>query len=98
MSDRTSRRFAGYATVRRYEEAGGKLGRNQLSVLLALWEHTEWYPGCGWIWDNQSGTERILLSLMKKGLAVREVRQDRLGHWFSRYTPVEVPVAEEAKS
>ena len=98
MSDRTARRFAGYATIRRYEEAGGKLGRNQTSTLLSLWEHTEWYPGCGWIWDNRSGTERILLSLAKKGLASREVRQDRFGRPFSRFTPVEIPVAEEAKS
>jgi len=47
---------------------GVKLGHVQQSVLECLKAHGAWYPCCGWIWDNYSGTKRILDSLVRKGL------------------------------
>ena len=46
-----------------------KLGTMQRSILCTLSEHNngKWYPGCGWIWDNVSGTKRLLDSLIKHG-------------------------------
>jgi hypothetical protein len=43
-----------------------KLGRVQVAVLKALLERGS-YPG-GWLWNNQSGTVKILESLHKRGL------------------------------
>lgn len=44
------------------------LGENQRSVLHALRRHGSYFKGCGWIWTNPSGTEKILDSLVKRGL------------------------------
>lgn len=45
-----------------------KLGENQISMLESLHRHKLWHAGCGWIWDNPSGTVRILESLKRRGL------------------------------
>lgn len=45
------------------------LGRNQTAVLRALRQHGS-YPGA-WVWDNHSGTVRILESLVKRGLVTK---------------------------
>lgn len=49
------------------------LGRNQRSVLRSLAEHNggEWSPGSGWYWKNPSTTERVLNSLVRRGLVDR---------------------------
>lgn len=44
-----------------------KLGCNQFACLDSLIRHGAW-PG-GWVWDNRSGTIRILDSLVKRGMA-----------------------------
>jgi hypothetical protein len=30
-----------------------------------------WYSGCGWMWDNKSGTTKIMESLLKRGLVTK---------------------------
>lgn len=45
-----------------------KLGKRQKAVLSALKEKGSWYPCCGWVWNNCSGTKSILDSLVRKGL------------------------------
>lgn len=54
------------------------LGRVQFEVLRALVRHKYWYPHCGWLWGTPSGTQRILDSLVQRGLVVRD---------GNRYTP-----------
>jgi DNA-binding MarR family transcriptional regulator len=49
------------------------LGATQQSVLRALKEHGGWGPLCGWIWDTQGGTKRVLDSLVKRGLVVTSI-------------------------
>ena len=44
-----------------------KLGERQRICLQSLQRHGRW-PG-GWMWDNRSGTKRILDTLVKRGLA-----------------------------
>lgn len=53
-----------------------KLGVNQLGVLRSLVEHRLWFGGgwgCGWIWASASNTERILDTLVKRGMAVKAI-------------------------
>lgn len=45
-----------------------KLGTTQQQVLYFLRKQNGWHLGCGWIWDNRSGTLRIMESLHKKGV------------------------------
>lgn len=45
-----------------------RLGDNQRSVLQALKRHSTYFHGCGWVWNSRSGTEKILDSLVKRGL------------------------------
>lgn len=46
------------------------LGRLQIEVLRCVEEHGGWEPGCGWQWDSQVHTARILGSLVGRGLVV----------------------------
>lgn len=58
------------------------LGKNQRGVLRALQSDRYggvWYPGCGWIWSTRSETERLLDSLVNRGLATREERTAQRG-------------------
>ncbi len=49
-----------------------KLGKKQERMMEALRSHQgEWHPGCGWVWGNDSRTDRILLSLVRRGLVER---------------------------
>jgi DNA-binding PadR family transcriptional regulator len=50
------------------------LGRNQRGVLEGLLIHKRW-PG-SWVWDTPSNTERILESLLKRGLVHRADTRD----------------------
>lgn len=46
-----------------------KLGKTQAEVLRSLRNHHGFYHQCcGWVWDNHSGTIKILDSLVKRGL------------------------------
>ena len=50
-----------------------KLGINQQGVLDSLRQHRGfWQAGCGWLWDTDSNTTRIMESLVKRGLVTRE--------------------------
>ena len=54
------------------------LGKTQTSVLSALVEHKSWYAGCGWTWTTDRNTERLLDSLVRRGLVERtEVQKER---------------------
>lgn len=48
-----------------------KLGHVQVSVLESLVEHKIWSRRGlgGWLWDTPSNTERVMDSLVKRGLA-----------------------------
>ena len=67
---------------------GRPLGKTQRQVLKSLNEHNSgmWYTGCGWYWDNWSGTKRIMESLQRRGLvdyrpASREYHSYREERW-----------------
>lgn len=44
----------------------------QLDVLVCLAKHGQWHRGCGWLWATSYETRRILESLERRGLAVRD--------------------------
>ena len=44
------------------------LGKTQVHVLRTLKNHESWSRWSGWVWDTQSGTRRVLESLVKRGL------------------------------
>ena len=48
-----------------------KLGKTQIEVLRCLRERGQWYDGCGWHWDNYSGTTKLLDSLVRRGHATK---------------------------
>ena len=47
------------------------LGKTQAALMESLTHHGYWRRGCGWVWDTESGTLRILDSLVKRGLVTR---------------------------
>lgn len=53
------------------------LGSNQVQALRCLADHNNgtWYPDAGWVWGNTSTTVRLLDSLVKRGLATKEMRR-----------------------
>lgn len=51
-----------------------KLGDNQRHLLRMLHDHGEWNNRCGWLWNSQSGTVRILDSLIARGLVREKAR------------------------
>lgn len=53
-----------------------ELGDRQRSCLRALASHGH-YPGTGWLYDNHSGTIKILESLVRRGLVDKEDRPAR---------------------
>lgn len=64
-----------------------KLGTKQRDVLKALLGHGMWSRGrCGWVWDTQSGTEKIMESLVKRGLVIKGVNE-RNGNPHIEYWP-----------
>lgn len=46
------------------------LGEVQIYCLKSMAENSggKWSAGCGWLWDNPSGTARVMLSLWRRGL------------------------------
>jgi len=61
-----------------------KIGTTQIEVLKMLSEHGRWADGCGWTWSTKSNTERIMESLVKRGLAERTgtivIRREVMGY------------------
>jgi hypothetical protein len=47
------------------------LGETQRSVLCSVREHGSWSINCGWYWNNDSGTRKILDSLYQRCLVDR---------------------------
>lgn len=74
-----------------------KLGHIQEAVLRCLNSHYGYWKRddmrCGWVWDTQSGTERILKSMIPHGV----VRYDPV---TKKYFPVkcEVPMCNDSAS
>jgi len=71
---------------------GRPLGENQAYALKCLSEYNDgtWYPGARWVWDNLSGTVRLLDSLVKRGLATKEIRRyTRIPEDYPFYTITE---------
>lgn len=60
------------------------LGQNQRLCLEYLDRSRTWSAGCGWIWNTYSATARILDSLVKRGLAERNVVTIRNAHGLER--------------
>ncbi|USC17073.1 hypothetical protein [Rhodococcus sp. 11-3] len=69
-----------------------RLGDRQRSVLEALLDHGQWYAGCGWVWDTVSGTDRVMRSLVRRGLA-----EQTTGGGYVRYMPA-ASLAEKMES
>lgn len=53
-----------------------RIGTTQLSMLRSLYDHGSWQHGCGWVWDHPSGTRRICDSLVSRGLARTDGRDN----------------------
>jgi hypothetical protein len=67
------------------------LGKNQKGVLQSLRDHGSWHTGAGWYWDTFANTERILDSLVKRGLVVRTIETPVPGGWVRPvYRPAKV--------
>jgi hypothetical protein len=63
-----------------------KLGTTQQSVFEELQRSGGWYEGCGWNWDTNSNTTRIMESLVKRGLVTKTVSKQGLFPWVVVYT------------
>jgi hypothetical protein len=48
------------------------LGSIQKAVIKRLKDHGSWFYGCGWVWDTPGNTEKVLKSLVKRGLVKTE--------------------------
>ena len=73
-----------------------KLGKNQRAMLDCLKRHNGyWHSGCGWYWDTDSGTRRILDSLVRRGLVVRTESAKCFGPYNAR---VRYDITEEGRS
>jgi hypothetical protein len=44
-------------------------------MLELLDEHELWHPRAGWIWNTDGGTIRLLETLVKRGLVIRQVER-----------------------
>lgn len=45
------------------------MGVTQTSVLESLRKHKYWHAGCGWVWTTPRSTQRVMESLVKRGVA-----------------------------
>ena len=79
-----SRYSAADAAVNEIIQDGNRLGDVQRHVLVALLRHGQW-PG-GWVWDTDSGTRRVLVSLVRRGFV--QPHTDTTGpRPYTIYTP-----------
>lgn len=65
-----------------------KLGEVQEVNLRNLRERGEWHRGTWWLWDTLSNTERIMESLVKRGLATKAVEKRYKNFKTTVYRPV----------
>jgi hypothetical protein len=61
------------------------LGETQQAVLKSLSREGFWFDGCGWLWDNRSGTTKIMESLLKRGLVTKSKHTWSNGYTTDRY-------------
>ena len=62
-----------------------KLGDVQIRVLKAMRDHGMWsVSGCGWHWNGRMSTERIIKTLVRRGL----VKVETMNNGRVVYTPV----------
>lgn len=47
-----------------------------MGVLEGLVDHKGWHSRCGWVWDTPLSTERILQTLVNRGLASKKTDPD----------------------
>jgi hypothetical protein len=76
----------------------GRLGSTQKTLLDSLEQHGLWKPGCGWVYDNESGTRRRLDALVNKHLVVARRYVDFDGTvgdvlWYAPATPLDQKTA-----
>jgi hypothetical protein len=79
-------------------QAMRKLGEVQQGVLRSLREFGYWIPEhSGWVWDNTSGTQRVLESLVKRGLVTKQevLEHPKFEHKFRKPKFCYLPVKEE---
>ena len=50
-----------------------RLSGNQEGALAMLQHWGYWSRRCGWMWDTISGTERLMETLVRRGLATKSV-------------------------
>jgi hypothetical protein len=61
------------------------LGDTQLNVLRALRDHQgRWHSSCGWYWSTDSGTRRILETLVQRCLVDKEGEGYRATYTINR--------------
>lgn len=51
------------------------LGKAQSAMMDELLKRGLWFPGCGWSWNGASNTERIMESLLKRGLVTKTTKR-----------------------
>lgn len=69
----------------------------QRAILGTMRDKHGWYWGCGWMWDNRSGTIAILDGLVSRGLAEVQPADVRVAPYEPRYTltPAGLALANE---
>lgn len=72
----------------------GKIGKNQAGILRALNEHGQWSRLSGWLWSTASETERLLDSLVRRGL-VTKTQEPRMTLGGTRTVTVYRPTERE---
>lgn len=69
------------------------LGRIQETVLSLLVERGKWFRGCGWKWDNSSTTEKVMETLVPRGLAILAYSDGPFMKAAPTYFPTEAGIA-----
>lgn len=72
-----------------------KLGNIQKTLLIALVEHKQWAPGSGWVWSTPSQTQKVLDSLVSRGLVFKTEMED--DERSSLYKPTALGIEESKK-
>lgn len=67
------------------KKAERPLGSKQQDVLEALRRHRLWCKNCGWVWDTPGGTQRVLKTLVTRGLVTMTIEDG----WREVYRPVQ---------
>lgn len=82
----------------RLANSHGRLGAVQRQILESLDQFGMWKPGCGWVYDNESGTRRRLDRLVERRLVLQRRAVDFDGNpgdvlWYTIATPLDEKTA-----